>query len=418
MNEKIEMNTEPSLLDLLGLKESWEEFYQYKTSLVCSKREKKELEKFILSGSYLDVCEKIKSGKGLSFPKKSVISKLSSNKKRTVYTYPPEENMVLKLLTWIVLRYFDYLFSDGLFSFRPQKTAKLAIRRLQSEKELFKFHAYKLDVSNYFNSVPVDSMTEKLEECVKPKDVRLFEFLKGMLENPYVYENGRIKEEKKGIMAGTPIASFFANLYLRDLDLLYDQRIEENPENRIIYSRYSDDIIIFCKNREVLEKEAQNIKKYLSEAGLKVNPEKEEFFTPDEGWIFLGFSYRKGVIDIAPVTLKKLKAKMRRKMRALIRWGRRNGLEPERSAKAFIRVFNRKLLESPKDNELSWAYWFFPVINTTTSLEIIDHYAQQCIRTILTGKNNKSRYNARYNELKNLGYRSLVHEYYSLEQKS
>ena len=97
-----------------------------------------------------------------------------------------------------------------------------------------------------------------------------------------------------------------------------------------------------------------------------------------------------------------------------MRWGARNEVDPERSAKAFIRVFNRKLLESPDDNELSWAYWFFPVINTTKSLKEIDHYAQQCIRTLMTGKHTKARFNARYEEMKKLGYRSLVHEYYTL----
>ena len=78
----------------------------------------------------------------------------------------------------------------------------------------------------------------------------------------------------------------------------------------------------------------------------------------------------------------------------------------------FIRVFNRKLLEHPADHELRWSHWFFSVINTTESLAVLDRYVQDCLRTLVSGKRTKGRYQVRYDELKALGYRSLVHAYY------
>ena len=157
---------------------------------------------------------------------------------------------------------------------------------------------------------------------------------------------------------------------------------------------------------------------FLAEKGLRINPKKETFFSPDDGWIFLGVCSRGGVTDIAPVSLQKMKAKMRRKTRALKRWQERNGLDEEKAAKAFIRVFNRKLFESPGDNELSWSHWFFPVIDTAESLQIIDRYAQDCLRYLLSGRRTKARFNVRYEDLKRLGYRSLVHEYYKREEEN
>ena len=117
-------------------------------------------------------------------------------------------------------------------------------------------------------------------------------------------------------------------------------------------------------------------------------------------------------IDIAPATVKKLKAKMRRKARALRRWCERNDIDSRRAAAAFIRIFNRKLLESSGDNELSWSMWFFPVITTAESLREIDRYAQDCLRFLLSGTRTKARYSASYEDLKALGYRSLVNTYY------
>ena len=91
-----------------------------------------------------------------------------------------------------------------------------------------------------------------------------------------------------------------------------------------------------------------------------------------------------------------------------------SGSAPSAPAAAFIRVFNRKLLESPEGSELSWSYWFFSVINTADSLQEIDAYAQDCLRFLVSGKRTKGRYDVRYEDLKKLGYRSLVNAYYKM----
>jgi hypothetical protein len=96
-----------------------------------------------------------------------------------------------------------------------------------------------------------------------------------------------------------------------------------------------------------------------------------------------------------------------------MRWRQRGGYGGEKAAAAFVRVCNRKLLESPADNELSWKNWFFPLITTAGSLRTIDRYAQDCLRYLISGKRTKGRFDVRYEDLKRLGYRSLVHEYYA-----
>jgi len=394
-----------SLLDRLSEKRCWEEFCEYKSSLACPKAFCRELRAFIDGRAYLPVCEAIARGESFPLPKKSVISKQGSQKKRTVYTYPRAENIVLKLLTHLLLRKYDALFCEGLYSFRPGRTAKDAIRRLMRTPGIRRMYAYKVDVSNYFNSVPVGRLLPMLQEALRD-DPALFAFLRGLLAEPLALENGVPVTEEKGIMAGTPLSAFYANLYLSGLDRSF-------ARERIPYARYSDDMIVFAESREKIEAYAGRIRAYLSEAGLAVNPAKEQFSAPAAGWTFLGFSVREGRVDIAPATLDKLKGKMRRKARALQRWRKRNGLSGEKAAAAFLRVFNRKLFECPADNALSWSLWFFPVINTTESLGEIDAYAQDCLRWLIGGTRTKARYNVRYGDLKALGYRSLVHEYYA-----
>jgi hypothetical protein len=43
---------------------------------------------------------------------------------------------------------------------------------------------------------------------------------------------------------------------------------------------------------------------------------------------------------------------------------------------------------------------------------VIDLYAQDLLRYLISDTHTKSRYNVRYEDLKAMGYRSLVHEYY------
>ena len=104
---------------------------------------------------------------------------------------------------------------------------------------------------------------------------------------------------------------------------------------------------------------------------------------------------------------------MHRKMRALQRWQHRKQLDGSKAARAFIKAFNRKMFENSAGSELTWAYWYFPVITTADSLHEIDLYAQECIRFLISGTRTKARYSVRYEDMKQLGYRSLVHEYYA-----
>ncbi len=403
-----------SLLDLISDAATWDAFYEYKLSLACTKQFTGELRKFIDEKRYEPVCEGILAGRPFPLPRRSVIAKMGTDKKRVVYTYPAAENTVLKLLTWLILRKYDGVFADNLYSFRPGRTAKDAVRRLlkgysnADRVAVTGCYAYKVDIHDYFNSIPVERLLPMLSDVISD-DERLYGFLAGLLAEPNVLDRGRIITEQKGIMAGTPLSSFYANLYLAGLDRHF-------AKEGVLYARYSDDMIVFADSEEEVQARARYIRDYLAEAGLTVNPAKECFYRPGEGFTFLGFYCGEEHVDIAPATLKKLKQKMRRKRDALARWAKRNEVDGGKAAKAFIRIFNRKLLEAPQDNELSWSSWFFSVISTTESLHEIDIYAQDCLRYLISGRHTKKRFDVRYEDLKALGYRSLVHAYYEGEE--
>ena len=296
---------------------------------------------------------------------------------------------------------YDYLFSPNLYSFRQRSGTKKAFSDLIKNNIKTKA-AYKVDIKNYFNSIPVEKLLETLRDDLY--DDRLYNLFYDILSNKKVLWNGELIEEEKGIMAGVPIASFFANYYLKDLDKYF-------YENKITYCRYADDIIIFDR-KEKIDEHREYIINFLNEKGLEINPEKEFFYDVGDEVEFLGFSYKNGTIDLTENSIKKIKGKIRRSARGLRRWMIKNNTPPTSPLKAMNKKYNKKFY-GKEEEDLSWKYWFFPTINTDKSLKIVDEYMQDWQRYIVTGVHNKKNFEkVPYEMLKKCGYRSLVNEYY------
>ena len=383
----------------------WNEFLNYKLSKdFVPKKEKEIFEDFIINKKYEAVCAGILDGTySFSTPKKHLISKGHSKKKRAVYTFSNDEMLVLKYISYLLYEYDD-LFSPNLYSFRNSRGVKNAIRDISNIKTIHKMYGYKVDISNYFNSIDIDILLDNLKTDIK--DEMLFSLFESILKNDSVIYNDEIIHEKKGVMAGTPISAFLANYYIKEIDEFFWNQ-------KLVYCRYADDIILFCQNKDELISFKQKLLAYFDKYNLSINSDKEYFFEPDDKWEFLGFSFYGNKIDLSDNTIRKIKGKIRRSARGIRRWMIKKDASYQVALKAMNRKYNRKFFGKQDKEELSWKYWFFPTINTSDSLKIIDNYMQEQERYLVTGKHNKRNYKiVPYELLKECNYKSLVHEYY------
>lgn len=395
-----------SILDKLSDEKVWIDFYERKVDPAFFRiSDAKELFQYVRQKRYLPVVEKIISGEKLSIPMKKRIAKSGSSKKRVVYSLPEDETMVLKLLTWLMIRKYDSCLPSNLYSFRPHYGAKDALKKLVSMPDMSEYYSYKLDVRNYFNSIDIDLLLPHLKSLFAD-DEPLYDFIASQLSDPRAMDEGVLIEERKGAMAGMPYAVFLANAYLMQLDWKF------SATPGLIYCRYSDDIIIFSKDKSLLDDAKKQLHDSLKEFHLDINHDKEVETAPGHKWTFLGFEYDGKDIDVCEVSVQKLKAKMRRKSRALRRWAEVNGKGGWMAARAFIKHFNKKLYTCDDRSEINWSLWYFPLITTDKSLRVIDQYMQDCIRYIATGSRTKSRFAFRYEQMKNLGLISLVNMWY------
>ena len=410
----IEKGDGMSIIDEINNAMKWQMFLEHKqTNNNMSKDEELALIEFIEKKRFEYFYEQIKAGEfPKDFPHKLVVNKEDSNKKRIVYSYENEENIVLKFIAYNLYE-FDDVFSKNTYAFRRGYGVKDAIWRLKGSEKFEEYYCYKADISNYFNSIDVDLLLEKLS-FVKERDVQLYNLFVKILKEERVYSDGKIIQENHGAMAGMPCSPFFANVYLKELDRYFEER-------NIPYFRYSDDILIFAKDEDKLEEYINLFKEMLEHNKLIINESKIMRTKPYEPFEFLGFSYDRGIIDLSFNTKRKIKAKIKRKAEALRRWQRSKNLTEDKAAIGFIKAMNKKFyggnsMEIDED-AFTWSRWFFPNITTDRCLKEIDEYMQQYIRYVITGRHYKGNYRVTYEQMKEWGYRSLVHEYYKTKKR-
>ena len=87
-----------SILDIIDDHDKWLEFYNYKMEKGhLTKAEQKEWKEFINNKKYVSIAVAIKDGTyTFSIPKKKLVNKIGTDKKRVVYCYSKEENYILK----------------------------------------------------------------------------------------------------------------------------------------------------------------------------------------------------------------------------------------------------------------------------------------------------------------------------------
>lgn len=399
-----------SILNRIEQPEEWNRFLEYKTEKQhLNDFEAEEIKNFIEDKRYIEIKTQIEQNR---FPGeyavKKIVNKEGINKKRIVYSFSNDISIALKFIAFQLYTYDD-IFSNNCYAFRRTKSVGDALRRILRNPEIRNCYCLKVDISNYFNSIDIGQLLETLTE-IEHRDEPLYRLFEKILLEEYVWEHGNVISEHHGAMAGIPIAPFFANIYLTDIDKYF-------ANSGVEYFRYSDDILIFADSMQALLEIKSDLYGKLNQKGLAVNPEKEKISSPGEVWEFLGFSYYDGQFDLSDNTKRKIKAKIKRKAEALRRWQRKKGLAADKAAIGFIRAMNYKFYGSEETDDFTWSRWFFPNLTVDKGLREIDKYVQEYMRYAVTGRHYKGNYRISYQQLKQWGYRSLVHEYYEYREE-
>jgi len=397
-----------SIINELLHKETWMSFLEEKDRFHrLNNKEKKAIKEIVETGLYKTMTMAILDNDyTFSTAKKMILNKEMVDKKRIVYCYNLQEQLWLKVLAR-KMRVYSNAVCANCFSGSANGGSKKAFQHIINDKDLHTKYAYKIDIKNYFNTIDTDLIVALLKESID--DEVLITLVEQLLRNPDVIYRDEIIQEKKGIMAGTPLSSFLANLYLKEMDNYF-------LENNLTYARYADDIIVFAY-KDQLQNIIKVIDEYLSKYKLELNHDKTKIIEPKESFDFLGFNYNNGVIDLSQATITKTKKKIRRAARSLYRAKHKKNYSTEKVITLMIKKFNRKFFLVQQETELNWTLWYYPVINTSASLQVIDKYLQSYFRFLNDGSHTKKNYkDINYAMLKKIGYKTLIGEYYKYKK--
>ena len=350
----------------------------------------------------------------------------------------------------VLYRVFSYCYNDELsaacFSYRKDIGTIDALHYIKEQRDKTSeitqdkpedYIGLKLDIHAYFNSVNREKLHKDVDELFDrqqsinsmgsevntDRDIKLLGIkisIESMLFNDTVNYNGQLIQEYKSLVPGSPFGSFLANWVLRELDLCFIDKT---------YARYSDDIIIIENSKDKVDKDLEIILKYIGDIGLTINPEKYQWFNCNDDIEFLGLKLcSNGDIDISDHAKHKIKKQIHR-------WTSKGRVEIEKQTKENNKNTSRldkKDIESKEfrrvaikilrrinnknffcavgsSNQFGWGLYSYPKITTTKTLYELDMYTKECIRSMKTGKHNRSNINAvSDDELKSMGYLSLV----------
>ena len=187
---------------------------------------------------------------------------------------------------------FEADFHVSSFAYRPRHTAHQALDRVVHGLVQGLTQVIDVDLKSYFDNIRHHLLLRKLAKRVQ--DPAILHLVKQILK-----ANG-----KRGVPQGGVLSPLLANLYLNDLDKAMEEemvkRRREGKWERVIYTRYADDMIILVDGYRQWQPHVAVIKRRLAEelkkVDVEVNDEKTRVVDYASGgsFGFLGFDLREG----------------------------------------------------------------------------------------------------------------------------
>jgi RNA-directed DNA polymerase len=294
--------------------------------------------------------------------KRTWIPKPGTSEKRPLGVPTVRDRVVQTALRNVLEPIFERDFATHSYGFRPERSCKDALRRVDALLKAGFTHVVDADLKNYFDTIPWGPLLARVEE--KIADGRVLRLVRQYLEQG-IMEGPKTWTPESGSPQGAVISPLLSNIYLDPLD-------HQMEALGIEMVRYADDLVLLCRTEAEAVGALDTLRKWTTEAGLTLHPEKTRIVDVREpgGFDFLGYHFEQGQRWPREKSRKKLKDAIRAKTR------RANG----RSLNAIIVDVNRTLCGWFEYFQHSHRYTF-------TSL---DGWVRMRLRSILREREGRS----------------------------
>ena len=201
---------------------------------------------------------------------------------------------------------FERDFAEHSYGFRPGRSCKDALRRVDGLLKAGYTHVVDADLKGYFDSIPHDRLMTRLQE--KIADGRVLSLIESFLKAG-IQEGVSEWTPEAGAPQGAVLSPLLSNVYLDPLDHLLAQSGFEMV-------RYADDFVILCRTAEDAGRALELVMQWVADNGLTLHPTKTRLVDArSEGFDFLGYHFRGKQHWPRDKSIQKLKDALRAKTR-------------------------------------------------------------------------------------------------------
>ena len=344
----------------------------------------------------------------LSLPHLTEIEKNTAGEKRALYVFHGTDQLLLGFMGYALIRLYDSLFTDGLYSFRVNPNNHTLVENIHHQLsgcDTAPYFAFKTDMKSYSTNIDQDILIRKLSG-IFAHDPEFMAFLEWLIRRNQYKHNGQVISKYMSALPGCPLTGFFTNVYLMEIDEYFMNQCD-------FYCRFTDDILVLCREDHRVFTLLFKLRDMARENKLELKKIKTELFSSNEPITIVGMRFEGSEIGVSHETIKKLKCKIKIRAKKAVQNARQTGISHEEAARRFLQETLKPFFHKDEKNETNYAMRYFPFITKDDGLRELDHWIQHCARFVLTEKWGKAQYRASYSQLKSLGYISLVHLYHN-----
>ncbi len=211
------------------------------------------------------------------------------------------DRVVQATLKLLLEPFFDPMFSDHSYGFRPGRSQKQAVEAARQIVSSGKPYVVDIDLSKFFDRISHDRLIHRVSQRIDDK--RILRLIGMMLRSGIAWE-GKVTASQEGAIQGSPLSPLLSNIILDELDKELERRGLE-------FCRFADDCNIFVKSQKAAERVMGSISQFIERRlKLVVNREKSQV-ARSEQVKFLGMTIVGETIAISHKALQAAMAKVK-----------------------------------------------------------------------------------------------------------